>query len=89
MIVLQIIHPEKIAFIVILAQNKLSRKKEYLHENFSFPVKRFTFIIDYLFNFRFDSILLLICEKDHLKSKCKSKSAIYEIIQIRSGYHLR
>ena len=39
MIVLQIIHPEKIAFVVILAQNKLSRKKKYLHESFSFPVK--------------------------------------------------
>ena len=73
MIVLQIIHPEKIAFIVILAQNKLSRKKEYLHENFSFPEKRLTFIIDYSFNSRYDSILLLIRKKDPLKSKCKPK----------------
>ena len=74
MTVLQIIHPEKIAFIVILAQNKLSRKNEYLHENFSFPAKRFTFIIGYLVNSRYDSILLLICEKYHLKSKGKSKN---------------
>ena len=69
MIVLQIIHPEKIAFIVILAQNKLSRKKEYLHENFSFPVKRLTFIIDYLSNSQYDFILLLICKKRSFEIK--------------------